>query len=56
MDVSLEKLRAFFLKVFKMFKNFMQGIKNQDENGNIIPALTIDNLFKIVTMKLDDII
>eukprot|EP00347_Sterkiella_histriomuscorum_P013017 403366332 len=55
-DVSLEKLREFFLEAFNMFKMLMVSVKHKDDIQDSIPAFALDNLFKIVMMKIDDII
>lgn len=39
-----------------MVKSLMLGIKNHEESKDLIQAFAIDNLFKIIMMKVDDII
>ncbi|CDW79204.1 UNKNOWN [Stylonychia lemnae] len=56
MDVNLEQLRIFFLDVFKMFQQLMKGLKYQEEKPDVMPAFILDYLFKIIMMKVDDII
>ena len=51
-SVSLPQLRIFFHDSLKMFQSLMKGIKGED----IVPTFIIDNLFKIIMIKVDEII
>jgi len=47
-------LRAFFLQVFHFFSEFMR-IQSKDHN-DIVSSLITDHLFKIMLMKVDEIL
>lgn len=52
--MNLTNLRAFFLQVFHLFSEFMR-IHCKD-NGDIVSSLITDHLFKIMLMKVDEIL
>ena len=54
LEVNLSNLRSFFLKVFQMFSEYMR-IQHKDQ-GDIVSSLITDHLFKIMLLKVDEIL
>ncbi len=47
-------MRAFFFEVFQMVQEFMR-ISSRDQ-GDIVTSLIIDYIFKIMMIKIDEVI
>jgi hypothetical protein len=54
LEVNVSNLRVFYFEVFQMVQEFMR-IQSRDQ-GDIVQSLIIDYLFKIMMIKIDEVI
>jgi hypothetical protein len=54
LEVNVSNLRVFFFEVFQMVQEFMR-IQSRDQ-GDIVQSLIVDYLFKIMMIKIDEVI
>ena len=54
LEVNVQNLRVFFFEVFQMVQEFMR-IQSRDQ-GDIVQSLIVDYLFKIMMIKIDEVI
>jgi hypothetical protein len=54
LEVNVQNLRVFFFQVFQMVQEFMR-IQSRDQ-GDIVSSLIVDYLFKIMMIKIDEVV
>ena len=54
LEVNVSNLRVFFFEVFQMVQEFMR-IQSRDQ-GDIVQSLIVDYMFKIMMIKIDEVI